>query len=140
MLYALLSKVVLTNLQWMKAICLKVLLIFFWKKYRQNFIFVCTFSSRKVSQVVDNIIPYDPLINSVYLNWYLDFDYNLSSQLSQADYDFYEKLWNLGIKSFETFIKEQKKMKPISKFDKQEVLNQRNFLLNANPENIAKKK
>ena len=97
---------------------------------------MCTFSDGKKSEAIDYIIPSDPLINSVYPHWYLDFNYDLSSHKCEFNDNLYKNFWNLGMKSFETFIKELKKMKPISTYDTLEVLIQRNFLININLESI----
>ena len=112
----------------------------FGKDTKKNFIFMTTFSNEKVSPAIDYIIPNDPLINSVYPNWYYDFNYNLSSHLSQKNDDLYKKFWSSGMKNFETFIKELKKMKPVSKSATEKVLNQRNVLINVDLENLNFKK
>ena len=112
----------------------------FGRNTEKNFVFMCTFSVGKKSEAIDYIIPSDPLINSVYPHWYLDFNYNLSNHICELNDNFNKKFWNLGMKSFETFIKELKKMKPISTCDTLEVLIQRNFLININIESINIKK
>ena len=94
MLYALLLKAVLIDLQLKKNICLKALLIYCGRNTGKNFVFMCTFSDGKKSEAIDYIISSDPLINSVYPNWHLDFNYNLSSHKWEFNDNLYKNFWN----------------------------------------------